>query len=272
MADLAAGAIGVTRLTRKSRTGQAIEMVQKDAESFEEELCLAIQRMLISPPFLFQVKKESRTDTSTTGNAPVVLPVVEHAGRGTPSLCGRGKLRQPECWRTRCGGCSKTPRSARWWRTSAAMASDTARSNRTHPTARSSRNSPTTRRMSMKETELFFEHILRDDRPVLDFLDADYTFLNQQLAEFYGIPKVKGHEFRKVDLTGKRSRRSLATRERADRLVVPRPNLPRATRQVDSREPSERSVAPAAAGRSDPGRQRTRQVRFSARATGEAPQ
>ena len=53
-----------------------------------------------------------------------------------------------------------------------------------------------------RETELFFEHILRDDRPVLDFLDANYTFLNQRLAEFYGIPKVKGHEFRKVDLTG----------------------------------------------------------------------
>src|SRR5262249_28649055 len=54
-------------------------------------------------------------------------------------------------------------------------------------------------RMSMKkETELFFEHILREDRPVLDFLDANYTFLNQRLAEFYGIPRVKGHEFRKV--------------------------------------------------------------------------
>jgi hypothetical protein len=58
-------------------------------------------------------------------------------------------------------------------------------------------------RMSMKrETELFFEHILREDRPVTDFLDANYTFLNQRLAEFYGIPNVKGHEFRKVDLTG----------------------------------------------------------------------
>ena len=58
-------------------------------------------------------------------------------------------------------------------------------------------------RMSMKkETDLFFEHILREDRPILDFLDANYTFLNQRLAEFYGIPGVKGHEFRKVDLTG----------------------------------------------------------------------
>ena len=58
-------------------------------------------------------------------------------------------------------------------------------------------------RMSMKkETDLFFEHILRDDRSILDFIDADYTFLNQRLAEFYKIPGVKGHEFRKVDLKG----------------------------------------------------------------------
>ncbi len=53
-----------------------------------------------------------------------------------------------------------------------------------------------------RETELFFEHVLSDDRPVLDFLDANYTFLNQRLTEYYGIPGVKGHEFRKVDLAG----------------------------------------------------------------------
>ena len=58
-------------------------------------------------------------------------------------------------------------------------------------------------RLSMKqETDLFFAHVLRADRPILDFLDADYTFLNQRLAEFYGIPGVKGHEFRKVTLAG----------------------------------------------------------------------
>jgi len=58
-------------------------------------------------------------------------------------------------------------------------------------------------RMSMKkETDLFFEHIIREDRSIVDFIDGQYTFLNQRLAEFYNIPGVKGHEFRKVDLTG----------------------------------------------------------------------
>jgi hypothetical protein len=53
-----------------------------------------------------------------------------------------------------------------------------------------------------KETELCLEHLMREDRPITDLIDAKYSFLNQRLAEFYGIPGVQGSEFRKVDLTG----------------------------------------------------------------------
>jgi hypothetical protein len=51
------------------------------------------------------------------------------------------------------------------------------------------------------ETRMFFDHILRENRPLSEFLDARYTFLNQRLARFYGIEGVTGPEFRKVDLT-----------------------------------------------------------------------
>lgn len=50
------------------------------------------------------------------------------------------------------------------------------------------------------ETELFFESILRENRSVLDLLDADYTYLNQRLAEHYGIRGVYGPQFRRVTL------------------------------------------------------------------------
>ena len=53
-----------------------------------------------------------------------------------------------------------------------------------------------------RETELFFESVLREDRNVLDLLRAPYTFLNERLARHYGIRGVTGTEFRKVDLTG----------------------------------------------------------------------
>jgi len=51
-----------------------------------------------------------------------------------------------------------------------------------------------------KETELFFESQVRDDRSVLDLLRADYTFLNDRLAVHYGVPKVYGSHFRRVPI------------------------------------------------------------------------
>ncbi|MBU3023347.1 DUF1592 domain-containing protein [Aestuariibacter sp. A3R04] len=51
-----------------------------------------------------------------------------------------------------------------------------------------------------KETELFFTRILKDNRPIFDFLNANYTYLNEPLAEHYGIDGVKGYAFRKVTL------------------------------------------------------------------------
>jgi cytochrome c5 len=48
------------------------------------------------------------------------------------------------------------------------------------------------------ETELFVESIIREDRSVLDLLDADYTFVNERLARHYGIPNIYGSHFRRV--------------------------------------------------------------------------
>jgi mono/diheme cytochrome c family protein len=57
-----------------------------------------------------------------------------------------------------------------------------------------------------RETELFFESIIRDDRSVLDFLTADYTFVNERLARHYRIPNVYGSHFRRVRLPGEERR------------------------------------------------------------------
>jgi len=50
------------------------------------------------------------------------------------------------------------------------------------------------------ETEMFFDGVVRDNRPATDFLSSDYTYVNQRLAEHYGIPGVYGTTFRKVKL------------------------------------------------------------------------
>ena len=51
-----------------------------------------------------------------------------------------------------------------------------------------------------RETELFFDSIVREDRSAFDLLRADYTFLNERLAKHYGVPNVKGSYFRRVTL------------------------------------------------------------------------
>jgi len=51
------------------------------------------------------------------------------------------------------------------------------------------------------EAELFFGSIIREDRSVLDLMNADYTFVNERLARHYGIPNVYGSHFRRVLLT-----------------------------------------------------------------------
>jgi hypothetical protein len=57
-------------------------------------------------------------------------------------------------------------------------------------------------RAFQRETELFFDAILRENRPVTDLLSANFTFVNQRLAQHYQIPNVYGSQFRRVSLEG----------------------------------------------------------------------
>jgi len=64
------------------------------------------------------------------------------------------------------------------------------------------------RQAFQREAELFFESVIREDRSVLDLMNADYTFVNERLARHYGIPNVFGSEFRRVSLADE-SRRGI---------------------------------------------------------------
>jgi hypothetical protein len=58
------------------------------------------------------------------------------------------------------------------------------------------------RDLAKRETYLFFAHVMREDKSLMRLLDANYTFLNDKLAKFYGIPGVQGSEFRLVSTQG----------------------------------------------------------------------
>lgn len=189
-----------------------VDMVQKDGDSFEEGLCLAIQQMLISPHFLFRVEKPSSSDQ---GDKPRPIRQHELATRLSYFLwssmpdeellhsADEQRLHEPAVLEAQIRRMLKDAKShalvenfgSQWLQTRALES-------HTPDRTKFSEFTDYTRMSMKKETELFFQHIIREDRPILDFVDANYTFLNQRLAEFYNIPGVKGHEFRKVNLTG----------------------------------------------------------------------
>jgi hypothetical protein len=67
------------------------------------------------------------------------------------------------------------------------------------------------RRAMRQETELAFEHVVRNDRSLLELLDANYTFLNERLAKFYDIEGVSGEQMRKVTLPANSLRGGILT-------------------------------------------------------------
>ena len=62
---------------------------------------------------------------------------------------------------------------------------------------------PVLKTLMLKEVELFFNHVVLESQNLLDLLDSDYSFLNEQLAEHYGIPDVKGDTMRKISFASK---------------------------------------------------------------------
>ncbi len=145
---------------------QFAAMAQKDGGSFEEGLCLAVQRMLVSPNFLFRVEASSSHSEHELATRLSYFLWSSMPDDELLRCAEEGKLHQPEVLEAQVRRMLKDPKAS-----------------------------------ALVEN---FEHVLREDRPILDFIDGNYTFLNQRLAEFYGIAGVKGHEFRKVDLTGTR--------------------------------------------------------------------
>jgi mono/diheme cytochrome c family protein len=65
------------------------------------------------------------------------------------------------------------------------------------------------RRAFRTETEMLFSTIVREDRSLIDLIDADYTFVDERLARHYGIPNIKGSHFRRVALAADSPRRGL---------------------------------------------------------------
>ena len=123
-----------------------------------------------------------------------------------------------------------------------------------------------------QETELFLESQLRADRPLLDMLRADHTFVNERLARHYGIPDVHGVHFRRVDYPDDSRGGLLGACQHPDHHLVREPHLAGGARRVAARELPRHAALAAPARRAEPAhRGRGRGAAVGARAPRAAP-
>jgi hypothetical protein len=178
------------------------------AGGFESGVQRALQAVLISPEFLFRIEQDP---ANIPPNTPYHLTDLEVASRlsfflwsSIPddellNLAAEGKLTDPAVLQKQVKRMLADPRSealvtsfADQWLYLRNLASII-------PDPRLFPDFDDNLRQAMRrETELFFQSIIREDRNVLDLLRANYTFLNERLAKHYGIPNVYGSQFRRV--------------------------------------------------------------------------
>jgi mono/diheme cytochrome c family protein len=206
------------RAYRRPVTGHEIERLLKlydtardQNDSFEAGVRLALQAVLVSPHFLFRVEVNRPADRADGSYA---LNDWEFASRLSYflwstmpddelfALAERGELAKPAVRKAQTLRMLRDPRAYAL----AENFADQWLNTRILQTVQPSRRDypewdELLRKAMMKETEMFFDGIRREDRSILEFIDANYTYLNDRLARHYGIADVRGSEFRKITLT-----------------------------------------------------------------------
>ncbi|MDQ6677785.1 MAG: DUF1592 domain-containing protein [Acidobacteriota bacterium] len=188
---------------------KVITAARSRGRSEQAAVALAVQAMLVSPDFLFRIERDEK------GAAAHRVSQFELASRlsyflwssmpdeGLFKCAESGALRQPEVLEAQVRRMLRDQKSQAFVENFAGQWLEIRRLESVRPDRERFPDFDDYLRLSMRrETELFFEHIMREDRPILDFLNADYTFMNERLARHYKLPGIRGPEFRKVDLTG----------------------------------------------------------------------
>lgn len=176
---------------------------------FELGVQRALERLLVSPQFLFRIEREPTAAPGTV----YAISDFELASRLSFFLwssipddalldaAASGRLRQPAVLEQQVQRMLADPKSASLVSNFAEQWLFLRDVDTKNPDLYLFRDFDEGLRSAFaKETELFVNSILRENRSVLDLLTANYTFVNERLAKHYGIPNIRGSHFRKVTL------------------------------------------------------------------------
>lgn len=190
-----------------------VTLAQKEGDSFEEGIRLALEAILASPDFLFRIERDPKTNVE----AAHLVNDYDLASRLSYFLWSS----MPDDELSRAADAKSLHSSGALAAQTRRMLADTRASNLVENFAAQwlqlrnlGRTKPDPRRFptfddelldAMKrETSLFVETVIREDRSILDFINGPFTFVNGPLARHYGIAGVDGEEFRRVELDGEK--------------------------------------------------------------------
>jgi cytochrome c553 len=187
-----------------------ITLAQERGDSFEQGVRVALAAVLVSPHFLFRIERDP-----VGGKGPHRISEHELASRLSYFLwsslpdeellaaADAGRLRLPGALEAQVRRMLADPRSRALTENFAGQWLEIRNLETLKPDAAKFPEFDGELGAAMRrETELFFENLIREDGSVLDFIDGRYTFVNERLAKHYGLAGVKGREFRKVPLDG----------------------------------------------------------------------
>ena len=179
-------------------------------EGFEGGVRWALEGILASPHFVFRFEEPGSDTPPATGLA---YRVGDHdlAARLSFFLWGRGpdaeltaaaqagRLGETATLNAQVTRMLRDPRSAALATRFAAQWLRLQDLDRIQPDVRVNPDfDESLKRAMLRETELFFNHLVRTDGSVMDLYTADYTFVNERLARHYGVPGVAGERFRRI--------------------------------------------------------------------------
>jgi hypothetical protein len=184
--------------------------------TFDNGIERGVQQLLVSPEFLFRVEIEPESAKAGTSYRVSDLELASRLSfflwSSVPDdelldLAARGRLRQPGVIDQQVKRMLADPRSEALTANFAGQWLQLRNLAAIKPSEVLFPDFDDTLRQGFRrETELFFDSVIREDRSLITLLDADYTFLNDRLARHYGLPGIQGSHFRRVTLTDENRR------------------------------------------------------------------
>ena len=168
---------------------------------FEQAMRVGYKAVLTSPEFLFLREKPGQLDDYALASRLSYFLWSTKPDAELLALAQQGKLRQPAVLRAQTERLLASPKARAFTENFLGQWLDLRLIDFTTPDKKLYPEFDELLKVSMvRETQLFFEEVLKRDLPVQNFLHSDFTILNARLAEHYEIPGVTGQEFRKVAL------------------------------------------------------------------------